>query len=156
MTEIRPSPSGRIVLNNILEEQKPQPPPKQGGIEVYTLLNQYLKDTIGENNEYLRKKLTERYEFGKKKYGTALQTDNGRDVVRDAEEEVLDLIYYLVSCLHSKKDITNLKIMIQTVDDIIENHDEDPNDKQGNSHELQEEEDDKIDVSDPTSRCAIL
>lgn len=103
------------------KDQSPQPAPKQGGVEVYTLLDKYLKDTAGEKNDYLRHKLTERYDFGKKKYGIGLCTENGRDTVRDAEEEVLDLIYYLVSCIHTGKNIDNIKMMIQTVNDIILN-----------------------------------
>lgn len=98
-----------------------QPAPKKGGVEVYSLFDKYLKHTTGETNEYLRKKLSDRYEFGKKKYGQALMTEDGRDSVRDAEEEALDLIYYLVSCVHTGKNIDNLKIMVHTINDIILN-----------------------------------
>jgi len=33
--------------------------------------------------------------LGRQKYGTALQAHNGRDVLRDAYEEALDLVVYL-------------------------------------------------------------
>jgi hypothetical protein len=36
-----------------------------------------------------------RKEFGVRKYGTLLQAHNGRDALRDAYDEVLDLIVYL-------------------------------------------------------------
>jgi hypothetical protein len=36
-----------------------------------------------------------RDEYGRKKYGTPLQAFNGRNVLRDAKEEILDLIAYL-------------------------------------------------------------
>lgn len=42
------------------------------------------------------KELTQRAEFGKKKYGTYLYTDNGRDALQDAIEEAMDLVMYLV------------------------------------------------------------
>lgn len=41
------------------------------------------------------KEIEERKEFGKKKYGTALQPFNGRSALQDAYEEVLDLAQYL-------------------------------------------------------------
>lgn len=39
--------------------------------------------------------LEERRAFGLKKYGTLLQANNGRDSVRDALDEALDLIVYV-------------------------------------------------------------
>jgi hypothetical protein len=37
----------------------------------------------------------QRNEFGKSKYGVALQANNGRNALKDAYEEVLDLAVYL-------------------------------------------------------------
>lgn len=37
----------------------------------------------------------DRKQFGINKYGTALQSGNGRDMLRDAYEEALDLVIYL-------------------------------------------------------------
>lgn len=39
--------------------------------------------------------IEERKEFGIRKYGTALQSGNGRDMLQDAYEESLDLAIYL-------------------------------------------------------------
>ena len=39
--------------------------------------------------------LEQRRELGVSRYGTALQPFNGRDMLRDAYEEVLDLAVYL-------------------------------------------------------------
>ena len=39
--------------------------------------------------------IRDRMEHGKRKYGTYLQAHNGRDALRDAYEEVLDLAVYL-------------------------------------------------------------
>lgn len=36
-----------------------------------------------------------RDEYGRKKYGTRLQANNGRDTLQDAYEEALDLVVYL-------------------------------------------------------------
>jgi hypothetical protein len=96
-----------------------QSAPKSGGVEVYSLLDKYLKGTAGENNEYLKKKLKERYDFGKSKYGQGLMTGDGRNSSRDLEEELLDAIYYLAKCLHNKEKIDNSKMMLQTIRDMI-------------------------------------
>lgn len=39
--------------------------------------------------------LQDRADEGKKKYGTMLETENGRDALMDAYQEALDLVMYL-------------------------------------------------------------
>jgi len=43
--------------------------------------------------------IRERMEHGKRKYGTALQPHNGRNMLQDAYEEALDLCVYLKGAL---------------------------------------------------------
>lgn len=43
-----------------------------------------------------------RLEFGTKKYGTGLQPFNGRDALKDAYEEALDLCNYLRQALYER------------------------------------------------------
>ena len=57
---------------------QPRPEPGQD-----TVLNHVLFDLI------------ERANIGKQKYGTLLQTNNGRDALMDAYQEALDLVMYL-------------------------------------------------------------
>lgn len=45
--------------------------------------------------DYVLRDITERIEAGEKKYGTRLQTFNGRDALWDAYQEALDLVMYL-------------------------------------------------------------
>lgn len=45
--------------------------------------------------ELVMQDMFERNEFGKAKYGTPLQAHNGRNALKDAYEEVLDLAVYL-------------------------------------------------------------
>ena len=45
--------------------------------------------------DLVEKDLRERAEVGKKKYGTYLRADNGRDALMDAYQEALDLAMYL-------------------------------------------------------------
>lgn len=46
--------------------------------------------------------LVKRSEIGKERYGTYLQPDNGRDALRDAYEEALDLPLYLRQLLFER------------------------------------------------------
>lgn len=43
--------------------------------------------------------------MGRKKYGTPLQPFNGRDVLRDAYEEALDLAVYLRQAIYERDEI---------------------------------------------------
>lgn len=43
-----------------------------------------------------------RHELGIKRYGTPLQPNNGRDMLRDAYEEVLDLAVYLRGAIYER------------------------------------------------------
>lgn len=57
-----------------------QPPPQKG--------NQVVLHAVMDD-------LRERAEVGKIKYGTYLETNNGRDALMDAYQEALDLVMYL-------------------------------------------------------------
>lgn len=48
------------------------------------------------------KDMNKRNEFGRKKYGTPLQPFNGRDVLKDAYEEALDLVVYLRQAIYER------------------------------------------------------
>ncbi len=48
------------------------------------------------------KDFEDRAEFGKSKYGTYLQADNGRDTLKDAYQEALDLCQYLRSMIYKR------------------------------------------------------
>jgi hypothetical protein len=48
--------------------------------------------------------MLERREFGRRKYGTVLQARNGRNPLRDAYEEALDLVVYLRQALEEATD----------------------------------------------------
>lgn len=57
-----------------------QPVPKSGNMDVYTFVLQDIQDRV---------------DFGKKKHGTFLQTNNGRSALWDAYQEAIDLVMYL-------------------------------------------------------------
>lgn len=57
-----------------------QPPPKAGGVPVWPLVIQDMRD---------------RDQVGRQRYGTPLQASNGRDALVDAYQEALDLAVYM-------------------------------------------------------------
>lgn len=67
-------------MSAVRDPDRDQPLPTPGKINV---------------QEALRNALIEREEYGRRKYGTPLETDNGRDALTDAWEEALDLVTYL-------------------------------------------------------------
>lgn len=70
---------------NLFEEQ-PVPEPNNKPY-VYSLL---LED------------LESRYKIGMQRYGKALQPFNGRDALRDAYEEAIDLAFYLRQAIYER------------------------------------------------------
>lgn len=67
-------------MSNVRDPQRDQPLPKPGRINVQRVLSAVVM---------------EREQYGIRKYGRPLETDNGRDALTDAWEEALDLVTYL-------------------------------------------------------------
>ena len=67
----------------------PEPKPKKGSIHILDLVQQDLVD---------------RAEAGKKKYGTYLEANNGRNALMDAYQEALDLCMYLRQAIEEQSD----------------------------------------------------
>lgn len=66
-------------MGDVRDPERDQAAPRPGRIPVQAFLIEALK---------------ERMEYGRKKYGRPLETENGRDPLRDAWEEMLDLMLY--------------------------------------------------------------
>ncbi len=69
---------------------KDQPAPVAGQVDVGQLVLDDMKDRIA---------------LGLKRYGTKLQTHNGRDALVDAYQEALDLVMYLRQEIEERKRI---------------------------------------------------
>lgn len=67
-------------MGDVRDPERDQPLPQPGKIPVQEVM-------IGA--------IRERREHGKRKYGRVLETDNGRDALKDAWEEAIDLFTYL-------------------------------------------------------------
>ena len=75
-------------LEQAIRADKQEPMPVKGKTNI---LNAVMKDLI------------DRSEVGKKKYGTALESNNGRDALMDAYQEALDLCMYLRQVIEERK-----------------------------------------------------
>jgi hypothetical protein len=80
------------------ERIAPQPPPKSGAISVWPLVIADVKRRLPPTDVcrgFLVIDMEARDKFGRDKYGSPLQTLNGRDPLVDAYQEALDLCVYL-------------------------------------------------------------
>lgn len=85
----------------------PQPPPKDGGIEVTPKLIEWMKSVEGMDDEIKRDMIAlimQRDAYGLGKYKTRLKTDNGRNQCEDARQELGDFIQYIFACILEKRD----------------------------------------------------
>lgn len=80
-----------LVKTPVFEENKGEwgePPPKKNNHPEIVL------KVLGD--------IGSRHQLGVKKYGTGLQPFNGRDALKDAYEEALDLCFYLRQALYER------------------------------------------------------
>jgi hypothetical protein len=83
-------------MSNEIKENKaatPQPPPRPGNVNVAEVVLQDIHSRV---------------EAGYRKYGTPLQTNNGRDALWDAYQEAIDLVMYLRQAI-LERDATKKK-----------------------------------------------
>lgn len=76
-------------MADVRDPQRDQPLPRPGKLPVQAIM-------IGA--------IEERREYGIRKYGRPLETDNGRDALKDAWEEALDLFTYLTQARLERGD----------------------------------------------------
>lgn len=56
-----------------------------------------------------------RDQVGRKRYGTPLQTNNGRDMLQDAYEEALDLVVYLRGAIEERNQVPPPKKLLEAI-----------------------------------------
>lgn len=102
----------------------PEKSPVNKGIPIYEISISDIKnipDTIISQpikNEALSL-LEARYNFGVRKYGQPLMSEDGRDDIEDCLQELGDTIQYLTKAKYNKLDTTKIKNMIQVVNALI-------------------------------------
>lgn len=94
-----------------------QPDPVNKGEPVTEKLIQWLLD-INADEEVINL-IKERYEFGLNKYGQPLMSEDGRDTVQDAKEEVGDLLQYLFKAKMQGLELHSFKVYIPILEKLI-------------------------------------
>lgn len=56
-------------------------------------------------HDYVIEEVRKRKELGLREYGTLLQPNNGRDMLQDCLEEIIDLAVYLASEIHERREL---------------------------------------------------
>ena len=87
----------------------PEPPPERGDRDVPGPLIAFLEDQGYDDAADL---VRERVRFGVEKYGTRLETDNGRDPIEDAKQEIGDALQYLAQAKMEGRDLRELNDLI--------------------------------------------
>lgn len=105
---------------------KPEPAPIRGGVDIYPLAVAAVKaledqKSAGEGDAIrdMLRLLSERHEFGVRKYGQTLMSHDGRDAIVDAEQELGDFVQYFVKARYLGLDIGKLKQLLQVVNALV-------------------------------------
>lgn len=89
----------------------PEPAPVPQGVVVYNEACKWIDATYPDKTpEVLAflELLQKRHNFGQKKYGQPLMTDDGRDDLEDAAQEMGDLFMYVTKALLNSRDVSGL------------------------------------------------
>lgn len=99
----------------------PEPPPRNSGIEVTKALIQWLetKDIDSISTQSAINLVASRNSFGIQKYGQPLMSQDGRDSVEDAMQEMGDLLQYLYKAKLNGEDITKIRRILPVLSTLI-------------------------------------
>ena len=110
----------------------PEPPPKPSGIIVPEALITVIQDTkdhlfseAGQGLEPFRDQAASNLDslialvkardaFGQAKYGQRLMSDDGRNGIEDARQELGDLLQYVMKCKLAGQDLTEFMELVTT------------------------------------------
>ncbi len=103
---------------------KPEPLPVSGDLFVTDYLIDHLSKRMTTSGKFSYR--TQCYEnaialirardaYGKAKYNTRLRTNNGRDFVEDARQEIGDFMQYFYGCLLEGRDVSSLLELLHVV-----------------------------------------
>lgn len=89
---------------------RPEPDPQYSGQAVTPILVARLKELRCDTA--LIELIEARDAFGRQKYGQPLMSNDGRDGVEDAKQELGDLLQYCQKCVMAKQDTGELKALL--------------------------------------------
>ena len=96
----------------------PLPPPQKKGENVSESLLKALSKL--DNAGLVSKLIEKRVEYGLKKYGQYLLTDDHRDTVVDAMQEAGDLLQYIWKAKMQKLDLTDIKYVVSVINKVLD------------------------------------
>ena len=96
---------------------RPEPTPHAQGQVVPDLLCLWLEyiDAPPETLQLIR----ERDRFGRQKYGQPLMTDDGRDTIEDARQELGDLIQYVFKARLRGQDVEPIRCHLPVLNQLL-------------------------------------
>ena len=96
----------------------PEPSPRNAGREVTPILLDHI-NRLGQEGELslhqveeLCSLVKERDAYGRVKYGQPLMTEDGRDDIEDARQEIGDFIQYVVKASANGKDLSAISSLL--------------------------------------------
>lgn len=100
----------------------PEPDPINKGIIVPDKLIQYIKESsLGSSTKDKAVRLIlERDAFGRNKYGQPLRSEDGRDSIEDARQEVGDLMNYVYKAKINGVDLTIIRQYLPVLQYLLE------------------------------------
>src|SRR4051812_45104974 len=95
----------------------PEPKPKNEGVEIYPIVLKRIEESKmnNEDKNNLIKLLNDRYTFGLKKYGQSLMSQDGRDSIEDAIQELGDFLMYYIKAELNKENTEKLKKIFNSI-----------------------------------------
>lgn len=96
----------------------PEPDPVAEGIVVPEALIKHLTES---GYDHLIPLIRERDAFGRAKYGQPLMSEDGRNGIEDARQELGDLLQYVYKCHLAGEDLTELQKDISMAYQVIKN-----------------------------------
>lgn len=112
----------------VILPSKPEPPPIPGKEDVTATLLERLQihDDLHKGDPDFNKSIkdvhfliTQRRLYGMEKYGTTLQTDNGRDPIEDCKQELGDALQYWTQAEMEGRDVEPLRVMLRTMNELF-------------------------------------
>jgi len=88
----------------------PEPNPINKGVNVPDILIEWLEKR--DNSKEIIQLIKERDEFGYKKYGQHLTSQDGRNTVEDARQELGDLMQYIMKAKINGENLEQIKTII--------------------------------------------
>lgn len=100
---------------------EPEPPPVEAGLAVTPVLLDWLVSNGGDNGHWheAQQLIRARALFGLRKYGQGLMTDDGRDTIEDARQELGDLLQYVMSARMQGLDLGPIRRLLPVLTKLL-------------------------------------